>query len=126
MKAMRPVMIAVLPLAILPAVALLARTDHASVKVPLQSERVLLENDKVRVLEYASKPSGGVCGVDRHSHPAHVTIVLEAARDRATTEGGKAEVADLNVGDVFWSEAETHTDVNIGKTDSRLIVVEIK
>jgi len=77
-------------------------------------------------MEYASKPSGGVCGVDRHSHPAHVTIVLEAARDRATTEGGKAEVADLNVGDVFWSEAETHTDVNIGKTDSRLIVVEIK
>jgi len=55
-----------------------------------------------------------------------VTIVLETARDRMTTQGGKVEVADLKVGDVFWSEAETHTDVNIGKTDSRLIVVEIK
>jgi hypothetical protein len=126
MKALHRVMTAALSLAIPLAGALLVRAEQAPGKSPLQSERVLLENDKVRVLEYVSKPSGGVCGMDRHSHPAHVTIVLEAARDRMTPEGGKPEVADLKEGDVFWSEAETHTDVNIGKTDSRLIVVEIK
>lgn|SRR6185436_12362118 len=126
MKLMSSVIVAALPCAILLAGALAVRADQTPVKMPLQSERVLLENDKVRVLEYVSKPEGGVCGVDRHAHPAHVTIVLETARDRMTTQGGKVEVADLKVGDVFWSEAETHTDVNIGKTDSRLIVVEIK
>ncbi|MCI0655742.1 MAG: cytoplasmic protein [Acidobacteria bacterium] len=126
MRLLHRVMAATLFLAIPLAGALLAGADPSPGKPPLQSERVLLENDKVRVLEYVSKPSGGVCGVDRHSHPAHVTIVLEAARDRMTPEGGKPEVADLKAGDVFWSEAETHTDVNIGKSDSRLIVVEIK
>ena len=95
-------------------------------KVPLQSEKVLLENDKVRVLEYRSKPSGGVCGVDRHSHPPHVTIVMDNARDRLIPEGGKPEEADLKAGDVSWSEGETHTDLNIGTTESRLIIVEIK
>ena len=126
MKALRPAMRIALPFVTLLAGALLVRGDQAPAKAPLQSERVLLENDKVRVLEYVSKPSGGVCGVNRHSHPAHVTIILEGARDRMTLEGGKPEVADLKVGDVFWSEGETHTDVNIGETDSRLIVVEVK
>jgi len=95
-------------------------------KSRLQAERVLLDNRKVRVLEYTSRPSGGVCGVDRHSHPAHVTIVMEAARDREAPEGGKPVESDLKVGDVLWSEAGTHVDVNVGSTNSRLIVVEIK
>jgi hypothetical protein len=93
---------------------------------PLQSERVLLENTKVRVIEYRSQPNGNVCGVGAHSHPAHVTIVLAPARDRATTVGGKPEDTDMKVGEVYWSDGETHTDVNIGKTSSRVIVVELK
>ena len=100
--------------------------SQPSGKSPLQSEKVLLENDRVRVLEYRSRPSGGVCGVDRHSHPPHVTIVMENAKDRMTPEAGKPEEAALKVGDVYWSEGETHTDLNIGTTDSRLIIVEIK
>jgi hypothetical protein len=55
-----------------------------------------------------------------------VTIVLSKARDRATAVEGKPEEADLEVGDVFWSDGETHTDMNIGKTNSRVVVVEIK
>ena len=92
----------------------------------LETERVVLENARVRVLEYTSRPHGDVCGVGTHSHPAHVTIVLSPARDRATAVGGKPEVADMKVGDVYWSDGETHTDVNIGKSSSRLIVVELK
>ena len=93
---------------------------------PLQSERVVLENAKVRVIEYTSKPTGDVCGVGAHSHPAHLTIVLSAARDRVTAVGAKREEGDMKVGDVYWSDGETHTDVNVGKSNSRLIVVEIK
>jgi hypothetical protein len=32
----------------------------------------------------------------------------------------------MKVGDVYWSDGETHTDVNIGKTGSRVMVVELK
>jgi hypothetical protein len=91
-----------------------------------EAERVVLENARVRVLEYTSKPHGDVCGVGTHSHPAHVTIVLSPARDRATNVGGKPEDSDMKVGDVYWSDGETHTDVNTGLTDSRVIVVELK
>lgn len=93
---------------------------------PLQTERVVLENARVRVLEYTSKPHGDVCGIGTHSHPAHLTIVLSPARDRATNKGEKPEVTDMKVGDVYWSDGETHTDVNIGSTNSRVMVVELK
>jgi hypothetical protein len=103
------------------------RTAAATGKVPvIATERVVLENARVRVLEYTSKPHGDVCGVGTHTHPAHVTIVLSPAHDRATNVGGKPEESDMKVGDVYWSDGETHTDVNTGKTDSRVIVVELK
>ena len=95
-------------------------------KLVLQTERVVLENAKVRVLEYRSKPTGALCGVGSHSHPEHVTVVLAAARDRATRSDGKVEEGDMQPGDVYWSDGETHADVNIGTTPSHLIVIEIK
>jgi len=107
---------------VLGAAELLVAAAHAS----LQSEKVVLENARVRVLEYTSRPTGDVCGIGTHSHPAHVTIVLSPARDRATSVGGKPEDATMKVGDVYWSDGETHTDVNIGRTNSRVIVVELK
>ena len=103
-----------------------AGASQAFGKTELQSERGLLENARVRVLEYTSKPAGGVCGLDRHSHPAHVTIVLEPAHERLILGDGKVEEAEMKVGDVFWSDGETHTDLNVGKTTFRLIVVELK
>ncbi|MGH7682021.1 MAG: hypothetical protein ACRENN_08550 [Candidatus Eiseniibacteriota bacterium] len=117
-----------LALWILPAlVLLLLDSNGVAAKPPvLQSEHVVLENARVRVIEYRSQPNGGVCGVGEHKHPAHVTIVLAAAKDRATTAGAKAEVGDMKVGDVYWSDGDDHTDVNTGKTESRLIVVELK
>ena len=41
-------------------------------------------------------------------------------------EDGKVEEAETKVGDVFWSDGETHTDLNVGKTSSRLIVVQLQ
>ena len=93
---------------------------------PPQAERIVLENQRVRVLEYTSQPGGGVCGAGEHAHPAHLTIVMAAARDRETAGTGAPQEGDLKVGDVLWSEAGTHTDDNIGTTASRLLVVEIK
>ncbi len=112
--------------AVLLAGALGAAGGQSGGGASLQSERLLLENAKVRVLEYTSRPTGGVCGIGQHSHPPHLTIVLDPARDRMVVGGGKPEEADLKPGDVFWSDGETHTDVNIGSTSSRIIVVEVK
>ena len=70
--------------------------------------RVVFENDQTRVLEFVSRPRTAVCGVGKHSHPAHLTIALTYAKVRVTLPDGKTVEATNKLGDVFWSEAETH------------------
>ncbi|MEO8752027.1 MAG: hypothetical protein ABI624_05045 [Casimicrobiaceae bacterium] len=88
--------------------------------------RVVLENDAVRVLEFVSRPGMGMCGVGRHSHPAHLTIALSEAKVRVTLPDGRRIVAVNHPGDVVWSEAESHTTENVGGANARALIVEIK
>jgi quercetin dioxygenase-like cupin family protein len=88
--------------------------------------RVVFENDKTRVLEFVSRPRSEVCGVGKHSHPAHLTVALTDAKVRVTLPDGKQIVATNKAGDVFWSEAETHVVENIGGADMRALIVEYK
>ena len=90
------------------------------------SYRVVLENDVIRVLEIFSQPRTWLCGVGEHSHPAHLTVALSDARLRITLPGGEKLDASHRLGDVFWSEAETHTVENIGNGVVRALIVEIK
>lgn len=88
--------------------------------------RVVFENEKTRVLEFVSRPGTPVCGVGKHSHPAHLTIALSPAKVRVTLPDNKTIVATNVLGDVFWSEAETHTVENIGGSNVRALIVEFK
>lgn len=108
--------------------ALASRGVHAqdAAKVAPLSYRVALENDVVRVLDFTSRPGAGMCGVGRHSHPAHLVVALSDATIKVTGPDGKAFVARNRMGDVFWAEAETHTTENIGGTAARALVIEVK
>lgn len=88
--------------------------------------RVAFENEKTRVLEFVSRPRTEVCGVGKHSHPAHLTVALSDARVRVTLPDGKKIVATNKPGDVFWSEAETHVVENIGGNEMRALIIEFK
>lgn len=90
------------------------------------AHRVVLENDKVRVLEFFSRPRTWLCGVGMHSHPAHMTIALSDAHVRITLPDGTEIDANDRLGDVYWSEAETHSVENIGTGSVRALVIEIK
>jgi hypothetical protein len=94
-------------------------------KVQPSSYRVVLENDRVRVLEYNGLPGMGVCGTGTHSHPAHLTVRLTPAKVRIT-QNGRSTVVDDKVGDVFWSEAVTHETENVGGANVRSLIIEIK
>src|ERR1019366_3675722 len=113
--------------ALLPALAL---GDSASaqdaIKVQPDSYRVALENDRLRVLEFVSRPGMGMCGVGMHSHPAHLTVALTAAKVRVTTPDGKTFIAENKPGDVFWSEAQTHTTENVTGRSARALIIELK
>ena len=95
-------------------------------KTQPEAFRIAFENAKTRVLEFVSRPRTEVCGVGKHSHPAHLTVALSDARVRVTLPDGKKIVATNKPGDVFWSEAETHTVENIGGSDVRALIIEFK
>lgn len=87
---------------------------------------VLFENERIRVLEYTSRPGLGVCGQGVHSHPAHLNIAMSAIKARVTLPDGRVVVAENQAGDVFWEEAVTHSVENIGGSGARAYMVEFK
>ena len=95
-------------------------------RIQPEAFRVVFENEKTRVLEFVSRPRTDVCGVGKHSHPAHLTVALTDAKVRVTLPNGRKIVATNKSGDVFWSEAETHTVENIGGNEMRALIVEYK
>ena len=95
-------------------------------RVMPRAYRVVFENDRVRVLEYNSRPGMGICGEGMHSHPARLNIVLNGWQSLASTPNLPARAVKRKDGEVFWREAETHKVENVGKTNSRVLMVELK
>ena len=95
-------------------------------KVNPRAYKLVFENDKLRVLEYVAGPNLPVCGVGKHSHPQHLTMQLTDAKVKVTAADGKAFVADVKAGDMFWSPAETHTTENLSGATVRAYIVEFK
>jgi hypothetical protein len=88
--------------------------------------QVILENNKLKVTEYSSMPGKDVCGKRKHTHAAHLSILLTDAMVRVTTPDGKIRDFDLKSGATFWSEPETHIAVNNGNMPAKVYIVEIK
>ena len=91
-----------------------------------RSFRVVLENERVRVLEYRSGPGLSVCGQGMHYHPERVTVSLTGAKVRINNAQGKSVVRDIPVGHVFFSPAETHSTENVGGAGARTYIIELK
>lgn len=115
---------------ILALLASLGVTREALAQDPVKSDprsyRVVLENDRVRVIEYRSRLGFAVCGQGMHYHPDHVTVTLTAFKVKLTTPDGKVTFKELEPGMVFFAPAETHTSEVIGGTASRAYLIELK
>lgn len=114
-------------LGLLPALLVAARASaqDAAVVQP-RAYSVVFENDRVRVLEFNSRPGMGLCGTGMHSHPPHLTVALSPAKVRVRLADGNVIVAENKLGDVFWSEAETHETENISGRNVRALLIELK
>lgn len=93
--------------------------------VPLYPEnyKVLLENDRVRVLDFQLKKGAKE---DFHAHPAAVTYVLAPFKIRFTFPDGSTRIREAKVGDVFYGDPVTHASENIGDTDAHGLLIEMK
>ena len=93
------------------------------VKAAPQSFKERLNNDKVRVLEYASKPGEKEA---MHSHPDILLYVIQGGKLKSTTADGKSKEVDYKTGDLVWREALTHSGENVGSTELKALLIEVK
>lgn len=92
-------------------------------KVAADVCKVILENDRVRVLDFWVKPGQKVA---MHSHPAHITYFITAGKLKTTLPDSKPTESEAKAGDARWSDAVTHANENIGDNEAHVIVIELK
>ncbi|MEK7727842.1 MAG: antibiotic biosynthesis monooxygenase [candidate division KSB1 bacterium] len=93
--------------------------------VPLypHNYKVLFENERVRVIDFVLRKGDTE---DFHSHRPHVAYILTGFKIRFTFPDGRTVIRETKAGDVLFSEAVTHSPVNIGDTDAHGVMIELK
>lgn len=90
------------------------------------SGKVVLNNDKVEVVQFVSKPQGNVCGLGKHHHDAHLTVALTDAKVLITKPDGKQQTAEIPAGASIWFEAGTHSVINEGNKETKFLLIYLK
>ena len=85
--------------------------------------KVVLENERVRVLEYRDSPGQRT---SPHYHPDYVLCALSSFRRRLTLSEGREAVVEVRAGQVAWGKAQSHIGENIGESDTHVLIVELK
>jgi quercetin dioxygenase-like cupin family protein len=87
----------------------------------LKHLKVLVEDDKVRVLEYSPKKGDKT---PMHSHPSSVVYVLKGGRVKYTMPDGSTKISELKTGEALLRPPVTHSDEALDDVDS--ILIELK
>ena len=93
------------------------------VKAAPKAFKVLLENDRVRVLDYRAKPGEKE---PMHSHPDSFIYSLSPYNIKINFPDGTTEIRKGKAGEAIWQEAETHSSENMGTADTRALIIELK
>ncbi|MEX0960900.1 MAG: hypothetical protein WDZ63_16600 [Burkholderiales bacterium] len=111
--------------AVILAAVILPLAVHAQDPVLTDGEKykAIFENDCVRVLDYKDVPGDKT---NHHTHPAFVLYSLSNFKRSITLPDGTVLRRQFKVGDVMWSNAQTHIGTNTGETPTHVILVEMK
>ena len=85
--------------------------------------QVILENDRVRVLEYRDSPGQRT---SPHYHPDYVLCALSGFKRRLVLADGREAVREVRRGEVVWGTAQSHIGENVGATETHVLIVELK
>lgn len=88
--------------------------------------KIILDNETVKVTALESEPGKDMCGMGKHRHPAHLTVLLTEATVTITDVNGKVVSVKSPAGTTFWSEEETHMVINSGKNVVKAQIIEYK
>ena len=84
---------------------------------------VKADDARVRVLEYRLKPGQKEA---MHNHPAYVVYFFGPGKLRVTFGDGKTTESTVTEGEVVVRDPLTHALENIGTTEVRALLVELK
>jgi beta-alanine degradation protein BauB len=93
------------------------------VKIAPDKYKVILNNDKVRVLEVRLKPGDKSA---MHSHPNYVIYSFTNSTVKFTFKDGKTADVKTKAGECMWRNAESHAVENTGKNEVHVLNIELK
>jgi quercetin dioxygenase-like cupin family protein len=97
--------------------------SHDAVTVAPEIYKILLENDRVRVLDVTGEPG---TRSPMHSHPDSVMHAVSDASIVITDNQGESNAVDVPAGITFWSPASSHSVENVGSGTVHFIRIELK
>ena len=92
-------------------------------KVDPSIYKCTLENERVRVCEVTFKPGAKIA---LHSHPDRVVYVVGGGTLAVAGPDGKTKDYTYEPGQMFWFTESSHSAVNNGKSEVKLVMVELK
>jgi quercetin dioxygenase-like cupin family protein len=111
-------------LALVPLLAAGTVQAQDPVKVSPDHFTVLLENERVRVLDFHT--AAGV-KIPKHSHPAYISYSISGAgKTKFTSADGKVTETPAKTGQATWHEPETHASEYEGTGEAHVLLVELK
>ena len=84
---------------------------------------VLFENERVRLLEARLAPGDSSA---MHGHRDYVVYNLGEGKVRFSSPSGETEEVELPAGATMWRDAEEHATENVGTTEVRSLLFELK
>ena len=119
MKNSRPLILIVMCLTAALYLSAAKPSPQDAIKAAPNHFKVLLENDRVRVLDFRGKAGDKV---EMHSHPAYVSYTVSGSGiTKFTSPDGKTTEAEAQVGKAVWHDAETHSAELTGPAHALLI-----
>jgi beta-alanine degradation protein BauB len=103
----------------------MAAQTTASIELGPIGDKVIFENDAIRVWSF-SVPPGGIKRMHRHDLP-YLIVPMTGGRVELTTIQGKVRYGDDKKGEAFFLEAgETHQLRNLSDHTYENVLVELK
>ena len=92
-------------------------------KVAESGYKLLMENEKVRVMEMQLKPGQKS---PMHNHPNDHVVYLKDVKFKLSFPDGNSDEFELKKGQVLWIKAGPHETENIGRTEGHNLIIESK
>jgi hypothetical protein len=100
-----------------------AKTTLDPVKLDPKHYKVVINNDRVRVLRAKYGPHEKSV---MHEHPASVGVFMSDGQGKFTLADGTSQDNNFKAHNAVWAEAGKHLPENVGDTPFEVIVIEFK